>query len=85
MTNYEIRFKEIVQFKQSFVLNIINVPISQIYEDFYEPHSVTVTIDPDWTEPDFGTLVDNTDSMWLFPLSLKDTVTKKLDDLGKIW
>lgn len=84
MTNYEIRFKEIVQFNKGFALNIMNVPVSQIYEDYYEPHNVTVTIDPDWTEPDFGTLVDNADNMWLFPLSQKGTITKNLQDLGKL-
>ena len=84
MTNYEIRFKEIVQFSKGYALNIMNVPISQIYEDFYEPHSVTVTIDPDWADANFSTLIDNDDNMWLFPLSLKDTITKRLQDLGKL-
>jgi len=84
MTNYEIRFKEIVQFTKGFALNIMNVPISQIYEDFYEPHNVTITIDPDWTGPDFGTLVDIDDSLWLYPLSLKNNIIKRLQDLGKL-
>lgn len=84
MTNYEIRFKEIVQFRQGYALNIMNVPLSQVYEDYYEPHNVTITIDPDWTEIDFDTLIDNDDYLWLYPLSQKDGVTKKLQDLGKI-
>lgn len=84
MTKYEIRFKEFVQSREAFVLNIMNVPVSQIYQDNYEPQSITVTIDPDWTETNFDTIIDSEDSIWLYPLSLKDTVIKRLEDLGRL-
>lgn len=84
MTNYEIQFKDNVTFNKGYALNIMNVPITQIYEDFYIDHEVTVTIDPDWTEEDFATLIDIDDYLWLFPLSRIDAVTKELRDLGKL-
>lgn len=84
MTNYEIKFKDNLRYVKGYALNIMNVPITQIYEDFYQDHNVTVTIDPDWTEEDFATLIDIDDYLWLFPLSRRYAVTKELRDLGKL-
>lgn len=63
MTNYEINFKKTVQFVKGFSLNIVDVPVSQISQDIYEPEHVTVTTDPDWKETNFGTIKDNRDSV----------------------
>jgi hypothetical protein len=84
MTNYEINFKDNVRRIKGYAMNIMNVPITQIYEDLYQDHNVTVTIDPEWTEANFATLIDIDDFLWLFPLPRKDAVTKELLDIGKL-
>jgi hypothetical protein len=84
MTRYEIKFKDNIQHSKGYALNIMNVPISQIYEEFHLDNDIIVTIDPDWTEEDFATLIDFDDYLWLFPLSRKSAVIKELQNLGKL-
>lgn len=78
MTNYEINFKKIVQYTEGFTLNIVDVPLSQVYQDLYEPHNVSVIIDPEWKETNFSTIKDNKDSIWLFSTSKRDKIIDEL-------
>lgn len=77
MTKYRIDFEKVVQFTEGFALNILDIPISQIFYDFYD-EIVIVTIEPSWKDKNFETIKDNNDYLWLYPSSKKDEVIKEL-------
>lgn len=77
MTKYRIDFKILVQFTDGFALNVVDVPISQIFYDFHDKMLI-VTIDPSWKESNFDIIKDNQDYLWLFPISKKNEVLDEL-------